>query len=156
MTHDLVGHIKWWFIKVIEIIDTTLGMGPANEKRRYIVKPSLIGRAHTLDDPCPRDACKFVVNLLMAKFGLLLRCLQQQWWTKLVLLRFIFGVLIRETWQWAVGVSVQNLRKIEFPLIVRKHNYRIFNVSQFQQVYDFIHSWWNIFVEPDFICLAFC
>ena len=29
-----------------------LGMGSANERRRYIVTPSLIGRAHSHNDPC--------------------------------------------------------------------------------------------------------
>ena len=28
-----------------------LGMGSANERRRYYVTPSLIGRAHTQNDP---------------------------------------------------------------------------------------------------------
>ena len=32
-----------WFI---------LGMGSTDERRRYIVTPPLIGRAHTKNDPC--------------------------------------------------------------------------------------------------------
>ena len=39
---------QWWFEGLAGII---LGMGSANERRRYVVPPPLIGWAHTQNDP---------------------------------------------------------------------------------------------------------
>ena len=48
----------WWWPEVIYVIThkftpgIILGMGSANERRRYIVTSSLIGWAHTQNDNC--------------------------------------------------------------------------------------------------------
>ena len=46
---DLSSHCNAGFI---------LCMRPANERRRYIVTSSLIGRTHTQNEPCNENACE--------------------------------------------------------------------------------------------------
>ena len=41
-----------------------LGMGSANERRRYIVTSSLIGWAHTQNDPCKTCTNKYLLTIL--------------------------------------------------------------------------------------------
>ena len=45
---------------------TIVYMGPANERRRYTVTPSLIGWAHTQNDPCSRFINLYPVKLKIA------------------------------------------------------------------------------------------
>ena len=57
-----ISSVKWWpfcpgrdELKLLDHADTyagvILGMGSANERKRYDVMPSLIGRARTQDEP---------------------------------------------------------------------------------------------------------
>ena len=44
--------VKQYRLPWISFTGIILGMGSSNERRRYIVKSSLIGWGHTQDDPC--------------------------------------------------------------------------------------------------------
>ena len=44
-------HVQWWS-SFGHISGVILGMGLANERRRYNVTSSLIGWPHTQNDPC--------------------------------------------------------------------------------------------------------
>ena len=51
-------HVKQKIVATVPVdilvpLGTILGMGPAKERRRFNVTPSLIGRAHIQNDPTP-------------------------------------------------------------------------------------------------------